>query len=241
MKIRTIAAILALSAVTGCTSTQDAEQAALEAKKAADQATAAAQQANQAAQQAGANAQQMAAGAQAAGQGAQQGAQQFAAGMQQLAQGLQQMSAAQGDTVNHEVLKGLLPQTLSGWTLETSRSEQVTMPFKVSNAQGRYRNGASSLDVQINDASLNQLALAPLSMFLVSGYSEVSSDGHKKYSAVNGMPGFEEWRKNNRRAELTVVVANRFIVNATGHDVDSVDPVRAAIQSLDLARLATLK
>jgi hypothetical protein len=223
MTIRTTTLILVLGLAAGCSRSAE-QQAAAQQSQAAAQA-----------------AQQVAAGTQAAGQAAQQGAQQFAQGMQQVAQGLQQMAAAQGDTVGHEILKGFLPASIGAWTQESSRSEQLTMPFKVSSAQAKYRSGASSLDLQITDASLNQLILAPLSMFLVSGYSETSSDGYKKYAALNGSPGFEEWRKNAREAEVTVVVGNRYVVQATGHDVDNADAVRAALQGLDLARLSSLK
>jgi hypothetical protein len=40
---------------------------------------------------------------------------------------------------------------------------------------------------------------------------------------------------------VTVILNNRFVVQATGHNVDSIEPVRAVLQSLDLARLAALK
>ena len=38
-----------------------------------------------------------------------------------------------------------------------------------------------------------------------------------------------------------MVVANRFVVQATGHNVDNADPVRALAQAVDLSRLAALK
>jgi hypothetical protein len=258
MRTRTLAAIVAVAAAAGCGgSAADAERAA----DAAERAAAATQQAATATQQAAGAAQQTAVAAGDAAAGAQQaagsppapgtstgatpaagdGSQQMARGLQQLAQGLQQMQAAQGDVVNHEQLKLFLPETLAGWTRKSARSEQVSVPFKVSNASGSYVNGASTMDVQIMDAALNQLILAPMSMFLVAGYEEKTDDGYKKYSPVAGSPGYEEWQGRSRQGEMTVILNNRFVINATGHNVDSVEPVRAVVQALDLARLAARK
>jgi hypothetical protein len=258
MRTRTLAAIVAVAAAAGCGgSAADAERAA----DAAERAAAATQQAATATQQAAGAAQQTAVAAGDAAAGAQQaagsppapgtstgatpaagdGSQQMARGLQQLAQGLQQMQAAQGDVVNHEQLKLFLPETLAGWTRKSARSEQVSVPFKVSNASGSYVNGASTMDVQIMDAALNQLILAPMSMFLVAGYEEKTDDGYKKYSPVAGSPGYEEWQGRSRQGEMTVILNNRFVINATGHNVDSVEPVRAVVQALDLARLAAMK
>jgi hypothetical protein len=239
-------------AAVACGGASDAERAA----DAAERAAAATQQAAAATQQAASAAQQTAATAGQAAAGAQQGApgvppaggaapssaqQQFAQGMQQVAQGLQQMQAAQGDVVNHEQLKALLPETLGAWTRRTSRSHQVAVPFKVSNAEAQYQNGGSTMDVKIMDAALNQLILAPMSMFLVAGYEEKTDDGYRKYSPVAGSPAYEEWQGRTRRGEVTVILNNRFVVQATGHNVEGIEPVRSVLQSLNLAPLSAVK
>ena len=249
MRIRTLAAIVVVAAATGCSAETDAERAAAAVERAAaatqqaatatQQAAGAAQQTAAAAGQAAAGAPQPAGGAPATGQAA--GSQQIAQGMAQLAQGLQQIQAAQGDVINHELLKGFMPETLGGWTRRSARSHQVAVPFKVSNAEAQYQNGESTMDVKIMDASLSQLILAPMSMFLVAGYEEKSDDGYKKYSPVAGSPGYEEWQGKSRRGEVTVILNNRFVVQATGHNVNGIEPVRGVLQSLDLARLAALK
>jgi hypothetical protein len=58
---------------------------------------------------------------------------------------------------------------------------------------------------------------------------------------MGGHPGFEKWINGSRRGEITVVVGNRFIVQATGNDVESIEAVRAMVQAVDLGRLATMK
>ena len=179
-------------------------------------------------------------GAAEVARGAQQGSQQVAQGLQQMAQGLQQMAQSTVKPVNFESIKALVPE-LDGWTRSDLRGEQQSMPISTSRASATYRKDASRIDLEITDSALNQLFLAPFAMFLAAGFSERSDDGFKHAAKVSGYPGYEEWNAKTRRAEVTAAVNNRFIVQATGHDVQSVDDVRKAVESVNLARLAELK
>jgi hypothetical protein len=58
---------------------------------------------------------------------------------------------------------------------------------------------------------------------------------------IGGQPGMEDWNSRTGRGEVTAVVGNRFIVKGTGHQVNSLDPVRSIVEAVDLGRLATLK
>lgn len=221
MKNRLLIGWLALVAASGCGRSEPAQQGA----KTADPA----QPAQQAAQQTAQGAQQTA-----------QGAQQMAQGMQQFAQGLQQMAQSQTKPIDFELLKALLPE-IAGWTKSRARGEQVNMPFAISNAKAHYTNGDSSMEVTITDSALNQLIFAPFTMFMASGFEERSDDGYKKASMIAGSPGFEEWQKDSKHGEVTAVVGNRFIVQATGDNVPSIDPLRKAVEAVDLPKLATMK
>ena len=157
-------------------------------------------------------------------------------GMQQVAQGLRQLTQSQATPVDFEMLKTLLPE-INGWTKGRPRGEQVNMPFAISNATAHYANGESTMDVTITDSALNQLIFAPFSIFMTSGYEERSDDGYKKAMTIAGAPGFEEWTKESGHGEVTIVVNNRYLVQATGHRVASIDPIRKAIEAVDLKKL----
>ena len=198
------------------------------------------QQAEEAAKQIQQGAEAMQKGAEQMAQGAQASSDQMAQGLQQMAQGFQQMAQGQGKSVDFEALKALLPQ-VNGWTQSDARGEQSTMPVALSRAEARYRQGESVVELEITDTALNQLLLAPMSMFLASGYSERSDDGFKRAAKVGGHPGMEDWNVGSKRGEITVVVANRFIVQGTGRDVADLAAVRQVVESVDLGRLAALK
>ena len=142
--------------------------------------------------------------------------------------------------VAFEELLAVLPEP-AGWTRGKPRGEQISMGMDMSRAHGDYEKGESSIDLDITDSSFNELFLAPLTTYLVKGYSERSNEGYRKASPVGGHPAFETWNSDSRRAEVIVVVGNRFVVQATGHNVDSAEPVRALAQMVDFARLAALK
>ena len=150
-------------------------------------------------------------------------------------------TAKQLDTaVEFEKLIALLPEG-NGWTRSKPKGEQVSVGGAMSHAKAEYQKGDASIDLEITDSSFNQLVLSPFTMFLAAGYSERSGDNYSKSAPVAGNPGFEKWNHGARRGEVTVVVANRFIVQATGRNVDDIGAVRSLVKSVNLAALATLK
>ena len=224
----------AIAATVACGQTAEQKQA----QEAAKQATAAGQQAAAAGQQAAAAGQQAASAAQTATSGLAQMAQ----GLSQMAQGLQGKNAngAAAPLVDYEKLKELVPD-MDGWEKKNVKGEQTNMPFSLSQAHAHYDKGDSSMDLDITDSSLSQMFLAPMLMFVGNGFSERSDDGYKKSATAKGFPGFEEWQKDSKHAEVTAIVNNRFVVQGTGHSVDSPDVVRKLVESVDLAKLATMK
>lgn len=190
------------------------------------------QQAEEAAKKVQEGAEQMQRGAEQMAQGAQNS--------QQMAQGFQQMAQGSAKPVEYEALKDLLPQ-ISGWTQSNARGEQISMPMSYSKAEARYAKDDSRVELEIVDSALSQMLLAPMTMFLASGYSERSDDGFKRSTKVGSYPAFEEWRTESKRGEVTALVNNRFIVTAKGNNVTDMDVVRHVVESVDLGKLAALK
>jgi len=157
-----------------------------------------------------------------------------------LGQSLVQIGRQPVTPVDFEQLAGLLPDW-AGWTRSKPRGEQMSMGTTISRAQAQYDKGEVSIDLEITDSSFNQLLLAPMTTFLVTGFSERTNEGYKKSLPLGGHPAFESWNGDAKRAEVTVVIANRFIVQGTGHSVDDVNPVRALVQAVDFAKIAAIK
>lgn len=198
------------------------------------------QQAEEAAKKMEQGAQQMQKAAEQMAKDAQGSSADMAAGLQKMAEGFQQMAQGTAKPVDFEQLKSALPE-VGGWTRTNPRGEQVNMPVAISRAEARYTKDKSRVELEIVDTALSQLLLAPVSMFLGSGYSERSDDGFKRAATISGQPGFEEWNNDNKRGEVTAVVGKRFIVKGTGHQVDNLETVRGVVEAVDLGKLAALK
>ena len=120
-----------------------------------------------------AGAQAMQQGAQQMAQGAQQSSQQLAQGIQQMAQGFQQMAqngGAAAKPVDFEQLKALAPD-VDGWTRSNVKGEELSAPVAYSRAEAQYEKGDGHIELEITDSAMSQMLLAPMSMFLASGYS----------------------------------------------------------------------
>ena len=117
----------------------------------------------------------------------------------------------------------------------------MNTPFAISNAKAHYTSGESTMDIEITDSALNQMIFAPFAMFMASGYEERSDDGYKKAATIAGSPGFESWEKDAHHGEVTVIVANRFVVQANGRRVREHRPGQEGARTVDLAKLATMK
>jgi hypothetical protein len=151
-----------------------------------------------------------------------------------------QAGQALARAVDYERLKELLPD-IGGWTRSEVTGEQLTTPVAYARAEAVYRKDDSRIELVITDSALSQMLLAPVSIFLVPGYAERSDDGFRRALKVGGQPAVEQWNSGSRRAAVTALVGNRYLVHGAGDDVAGVEPVLAAVESVNLSRLAALK
>lgn len=167
-------------------------------------------------------------------------------GLEAMAKGLEQLaSGGTGDQKAAEPVKlqdllATLPQ-IEGWEQQKPQGERMTSPFPSANAEARYTRGEASIDVEIVDSAFNQLLLAPISMFLTSGYSKESTTGYERSTTVNGQPGWEKWDSENKTGELNALVAKRFLVTIEGDNIENVQVLQDAASKMDFNRLASLK
>jgi hypothetical protein len=179
--------------------------------------------------------------AKAISEAAKSGADQMAAGAAAMAKGLEQMAkaSANAEVVPFETLGATFPE-VSGWTRGEVTGSQQNIP-KVSQAKTDYRDGDKRIRLEVIDAALAQMMFIPFTAFLSANYSERSSDGYKKGTSVKGEPAFEDVNTKDERAELTVVVAKRFIVTAHGNRGTSIENVRAVVEQMDFGKLTAAK
>lgn len=183
-------------------------------------------------------------------QAAQQAAQQaanaspdLAKSMEQFGNAMQQMQKGPNgenvQPVDFKALQGIFP-VISGWEREEPKGESMTSPVKFSQAETAYTKDEARIEVKIIDTAMSQLLTMPYQMFLAVGYSKQTSTGYEKAAQVAGQPGWEKWDSEAKRAEVGLIVGQRFMVTVEGSDTD-VKTVHDVIGKMDLGKLAGLK
>ena len=163
-----------------------------------------------------------------------------------LAEGMKALTDAMNgdgktvDPVSFQSLEALLP-SLSGWERDTPRSERMTSPVAYAQTEAHYSRGDASLDITITDSGFAQAVLAPFSMMAMMGMNRESREGYEKGVTLNGQPGFEEWRSENRDGELTLLVGKRFLVAVKGSQLPGAGTLQDAARAIDFGKLAALQ
>lgn len=224
--VRGVGLILALAATMACGKSPSEKQAE-EATKALEQAAKSAEQ---------------------AAKGAEQAAGDAGKGLEDLAKGLQGMAGALAATkdgkkvepVGFRELQGVFVP-LDGWEMGKPTGEQLTVPFSYSQAKVKYRKDDARIEVTVTDSGLNQLFLAPFTMYLTTGYEKETETGYEKSTKVAGYPGWEKWNGNNKDGEVNAFVNKRFLVQIEGDHLADTKVLHQLAEASNLAKLASLQ
>lgn len=147
---------------------------------------------------------------------------------------------AQVEALAPSVLKPFVPDTLAGLARTSVSAERNgAMGMQISEAKGRYSDGSRSLDLEISDLGSAKGMLA-LAGWAGVGNEKITDDGYEKTFKQDGRLIHEQWDGGTNYGEYSVVLGDRFTVKVSGN-ADSIDEIKAAVGSVDLAGLEALK
>ena len=141
--------------------------------------------------------------------------------------------------VDPERLKALLPDNVAGAArTDVSATSAGAAGFDASNAEATYQNGGAQITLKLTDLGAAGSFAAMASA--VSAHSEEhTATGYKKVSTEGGMLTTEKYDNQSRSGEYSVIVANRFSIEADGTGVD-MDALKAAVAAVGPDRVAAL-
>ncbi|MFC5743077.1 Yip1 family protein [Dyella tabacisoli] len=155
------------------------------------------------------------------------------------------MGAVSGDSKVESLpvdqIKAFLPETLAGLKRESASAGRTnTMGMQVTEAQAVYTDGnGHSINLQVSDTGSMKGMMAMASSF--AGESEKQTDhGYEKTYNDSGRMIHETWDNSSKSGEFSMIVAQRFTVQASGN-ADSIDQLKQAVTSVDLSKLESLK
>ncbi len=161
--------------------------------------------------------------------------------LQNIAKEAEKMSNGEvKEVVDAKLLKELLPEDADGMPRKEASSEKTgAMGFKISTAEGRYRDDDSSIEVNIIDAA-GTGALMGMAAWSMIEMDKENENSYEKTTKYKDNKAFEKYNTKNKDGEMAVIVASRFIVTVKGNNV-SMDKIKATLDDIDLGKLEDLK
>jgi hypothetical protein len=142
--------------------------------------------------------------------------------------------------VDFHALKDMLPASLPGMNrTEAAGQSGEAMGMKGSSATANYSDGANAgITIEIADlASLS--GLANLATRFDPKMEKETATGYERTRTVSGQLVHEQYDRQAKSGETSVLIGNRFSVTVRGHGVDA-NQLTGALQAVDMARLPKL-
>jgi hypothetical protein len=138
-----------------------------------------------------------------------------------------------------EVLKTYLPGAVVGFArTEVSTGSGGAAGMSGSSAEGTYSKGDAKLELSVADLGAAGALAGMASAFNVKSSTE-SNGKYEKIGKVDGRMTQESYDRATRHGEYSVLVGDRFMVNAKGDGV-TMDELKAAVGAVGVARLEGL-
>ncbi|MDR1995554.1 MAG: YIP1 family protein [Azonexus sp.] len=140
-----------------------------------------------------------------------------------------------------DLLKPFLPETLAGLKRTSLSAERNgAMGMQISEARATYSDDSGrSLHLDITDMG-SVKGLMSLAGWAGVENSKETDQGYEKTYTQSGRLMHEEWDNQSNSGEFSIVLGERFSVKVSG-DTDSINELKTAVMSLNLAGLEALK
>ena len=137
-------------------------------------------------------------------------------------------------------LQALLPEALGTYKrIELSSAGAGAAGIGGATAEARYQSGDSNLHLSVSDIAAVG-ALAAMGSALNVQSSRQTETGYEKTETIGGRMTSEKWDRQSGQGSYSVLVADRFMVEAEGK-VPDIGVLRGAVNAIGFSRLESLK
>jgi hypothetical protein len=141
------------------------------------------------------------------------------------------------EPVDVEVLKAQLPGAVAGFSrTNVSTGSGGVGSISGSSAEGKYQKGDAHITLTVVDMGAAGGLAGLAGAFNVNSSNE-SEGRYEKIGKVNGRMTMEEFDHNSGHGEYGVMVADRFMVQAEGESGATINDLKAAVGSVNIAQL----
>lgn len=147
---------------------------------------------------------------------------------------------SQVEALAPDAIKAFVPDTLAGLKRTSVSAERNgAMGMQVSNATAAYSDGQHTLHLEIADTGSAKGIMALAGAVGVEADNE-TDHGYDKTYKQDGRLVHEQWDSQSKYGEFGIILGDRFSVKVSGN-ADSIDQLKAAVGSINLAGLEALK
>ena len=147
------------------------------------------------------------------------------------------------ETVDYHALKDMLPASLGDLRRTDATGEKAgAMGMQISHADGSYSNDkGNSITLKITDiGSMTGLAGMAAYAWAATTIDRESDNGYEKTSTFNGYKSHEKYDKSSKYGDISVLVGDRFVVEASGSGIE-MNALKDALGKVDLGKLNGMK
>lgn len=145
-------------------------------------------------------------------------------------------AASRKPAVEPARLQALLPTAVAGY--QRTATEANGLGGMGSEASGTYEVGGKSFRLKVADMAAMG-ALAGIGSAIGATQSREDANGYERTGTVDGHMQSEKWNKTTNSGAFSIVVANRFMVEAEG-SAASIDELKSAVASVNQSALVSL-
>jgi hypothetical protein len=144
--------------------------------------------------------------------------------------------------VSFKKLIDYLPKSLDGMKAGDPEGESASAgpqgQWQYSEAKVAFRGEqGQSANAGIFDYAHISLMYLPYQMLTRMKVNKESTSGYERTTEMDGFPAYEEWNKNSKRSEMTVLVGDRFIAHTEVNGGEE-GAAKQVMDKIDLKRLA---
>lgn len=143
-------------------------------------------------------------------------------GLQEMSEKLQEQAALPpADPVDFRRLLGLLPDSTAARPRTSAEGSRQGMgEFNVAQAEATYAVGDGQATVLIVDMGGAQAAMMFGAAWTLMSVDRETQTSYERTAQVEGFPGYEKYDREGRSGEIQALVADRFLVKASGRGID---------------------
>lgn len=146
-----------------------------------------------------------------------------------------------GKPFEPETLRGYVPEKLGGMTRSVIEARMDNaMGMSVSSVTSEFRNDDGRVEIKVQDIGALPMVMMAMGAWASSTVDRETQEEVEKVYKRDGVAYKEQYRKDGSQAELSMILPNGVLIEATGDNVN-MDGVRTAMSALDVKGLAGLK